>query len=299
MDASDLRVFEAVARLGGINRAARELNTVQSNVTNRIRILEQGLDTSLFERKSRGVTLTPAGQRLLPYAHRVLNLLEEARRAVVDEGIPRGPLALGSLETTAALHIAPFLAEYVATYPEVEVSLRTGTTCELVKEVLDYHLEGAFVCGPVAHPLLDEEVIFREELVIMAAPRFKCLEDILATKEVRIIVLRAGCSYRLRLEDFLAKRGVVGLRVLEFGTLEAVFGCVAAGLGITLLPKRLAGGVWDPARVATHPIAPEGGMVETVFIRRHGAYTSSALATFLEKARTLKPLNDLSSTQTH
>src|SRR5919205_2697100 len=103
MDAADLRVFEAVARLGGMSRAAEELHTVQSNVTARIRLLEEELGTALFSRHSRGVVLTAAGQRLLPYAVRVRTLLEEARRAVADDGTPRGPLTIGSLETTAAL----------------------------------------------------------------------------------------------------------------------------------------------------------------------------------------------------
>ncbi|MGQ3032301.1 MAG: LysR family transcriptional regulator, partial [Ferrovibrionaceae bacterium] len=90
MDAGDLKIFEAVARLGAMNRAAAELNTVQSNVTARIRALEDGLGTTLFERHSRGVSLTAAGQRLLPYAHQVRQLLNEAHRAVVDDGVPRG-----------------------------------------------------------------------------------------------------------------------------------------------------------------------------------------------------------------
>ena len=82
MDRADLRIFEAVARLGGMSRAAAELNTVQSNVTARIRLLEEELGAPLFERHSRGVTLTAAGRRLLPYAASARQLFEEARRAV-------------------------------------------------------------------------------------------------------------------------------------------------------------------------------------------------------------------------
>src|SRR5471032_2242409 len=88
MDVGDLKMFEAVARLGGINRAAGELNTVQSNVTARIRLLEANLGAPLFQRHSRGVTLTVAGHRLLPYAARLRQLLVEARRAVADDGEP-------------------------------------------------------------------------------------------------------------------------------------------------------------------------------------------------------------------
>ncbi len=281
MDAADLRVFEAVARLGGMNRAAAELNTVQSNVTARIRVLEDELKTPLFARSSRGVVLTDAGRRLLPYAVRVRHVLEDARRAVADDGTPAGPLTIGSLETTAALRLVPLLSGYVAKYPQVDFVLRTGTTRELVEDVLQHRVDGAFVCGPVDHPELEAEAVIREELAILTAPGVASADALVNRGDLRIIVLRAGCSYRQRLEDILAKRGVVGPRLLEFATLEAVFGCVAAGLGVTLLPKALVGPVWRQGRVAIHDLPPADAVVDTVFVRRCDAFVSSALAAFM------------------
>lgn len=285
MDAADLRVFEAVARWGGMNRAAAELNTVQSNVTARVKLLEEQLGAALFRRHSRGVTLTDAGQRLLPYAVKVGRLLEDARRAVRDDGVPGGRLTLGSLETTAALRLSPILAAYAAAYPDVDLVLRTGTTCELVEQVLEHHLDGAFVCGPVHHPELEKEVVVREELVVLTAPTVRTLDDLVGTGEARIVVLRAGCSYRQRLEDMLARRGIVGLRRLEFGTLEAIVGCVAAGLGLTLLPRSLLGTVWSDGRVAVHALPAGEAQVETLFVRRRDAFVSSALRAFLACSR--------------
>src|SRR3954467_15251098 len=127
MDAGDLRVFEAVARLGGMNRAAAELHTVQSNVTARIRQLEDELGTALFQRNSRGVVLTQAGPRLLPYAARGTNLLADAKRAVADDGTPRGPLVIGSLETTAGLRLPGVLAAFAERYPQADLELATRT----------------------------------------------------------------------------------------------------------------------------------------------------------------------------
>ncbi|MBI3709358.1 MAG: LysR family transcriptional regulator [Proteobacteria bacterium] len=285
MDAADLRVFEAVARLGGMNRAAAELNTVQSNVTTRVRLLEEELATPLFRRHSRGVALTQAGQRLLPYAVRVAHLLEDARRAAKDDGVAKGPLTIGSLETTAALRLSPLLSAYVATYPEVDLVLRTGTTRELIEDVLAHRLEGAFVCGPVDHPELEEEFIFREELVILTASAVGGLDKLVSQGDLKIVVLRAGCSYRQRLEDILAKRGVVGLRRLEFGTLEAILSCVAAGLGVTLLPRSLLGPVRRDRQIAVHELPKAEALVDTMFVRRRDAFTSSALAAFLQRAR--------------
>ncbi len=158
MDVGDLRVFEAVARLGAMNRAATELHTVQSNVTARIRSLEAGLGCRLFDRHPGGVRLTAAGNRLLPYAHRAARLLAEAAQATRDDGVPRGPLTIGALETTAALRLSGALATFASSYPSVDLALRTGTTCELVEATLEQHVEAAFVCGPVRHPDLDEEV---------------------------------------------------------------------------------------------------------------------------------------------
>ncbi len=285
MDIADLRVFEAVARLGGMGRAAAELNTVQSAVTARIRALEEALGVALFDRHSRGVTPTAAGQRLLPYAARAQRLMEEARQAARDDGTPRGPLVIGSLETTAALRLSPLLAGYAAAWPEVDVTLRPGTTAELIAEVLAERLDGAFVCGPVNHPELIEQRVFTEDLALMTAPGMPSAEAALHRAGLRIIVLRAGCSYRQRLEAVLARRGIVGVRMLEFGTLEAIFGSVAAGLGVTLLPRSLIGPVIREGRLAAHDLPAAEARVDTVFIRQRDARISSALGAFLERTR--------------
>jgi DNA-binding transcriptional LysR family regulator len=284
MDVADLKVFEAVARLGGMNRAAAELHTVQSNVTARIRLLEDELGAALFQRHSRGVVLTAAGHRLLPYAARIQHLLKDAQRAFRDDGTPRGSLTLGSLETTAALRLSAPLASYAESYPEVDLILRTGTTCELVADVLEHRLEGAFVCGPVDHPDIEERVAFREELVVLTSPAVPGLEDLFRQRELKIVVLRAGCSYRRRLEDILARRGIVNSRLLEFGTIETILGCVAAGLGITLLPKSLVGAVSRDRPVGVHELPPADALVDTSFIRRRDSFVSSALAAFLHTA---------------
>jgi DNA-binding transcriptional LysR family regulator len=285
MDAADLKVFAAAARIGGMNRAANELHAVQSDVTARVRTLEEELGVQLFRRGRKGVTLTAAGERLLPYAIRVAHLLEEAQKAVKDDGSPRGRLTIGSVETTAALRLSPVLAAYWTTYPNVDLVLRTGTTCELIEQVLNYGVEGAFVCGPVNHQDLAEEVFFREELVVLTPRTIRSLDDLIRKGDVKIVVLGEGCSYRQILENILIKRGVVGIRHIEFGTLEAIYGAVSAGIGVTLLPKSLIGTIWRDRGVAVHEIAEADARITTVFVRRDDALISSALKEFLKLAR--------------
>ncbi len=285
MDSSNLGVFRAVARSGSMNRAAVELHTVQSNVTRQVRQLEGELGTPLFARHSRGVELTDAGHRLLPYADGIAHMLEDADRAVRDDGEPVGKLVIGSLETTAALRLPPILASYTLAHPDVDVTLATNTTAGLVSQVLGHQLHGAFVCGPIAHPELEERGIFVERLVLATAPRIRSVSQLADDADVRIVVFRAGCSYRQRLEGFLAARGINAQRTLEFGTVDGILGCVAAGIGITLLPWSVIGSAAAEGRVAVHELPPEEAHVATVFVRRKDRFLSSALTAFLATAQ--------------
>jgi DNA-binding transcriptional LysR family regulator len=290
MDATDLKVFEAVARHGSMNRAAAELNTVQSNVTARVRALELELGILLFQRHARGVKVTPAGRRMLPFSARISKLLNDAKSAARDDGVPSGVLEVGTLETTAALRLPSVLASFTKAYPKVRPVVTTGTTCSLIEDVVECRLEGAFVAGPVDHPDLLQEGLFREELVLVTPRSVRGIEDLSSINELKTIVFRVGCSYRTKLENLLNKVGILVAQPLEFGSIEAILGCVAAGVGITLLPKGVVVQAWRDGQVAVHELEPEFAEVETVFIRRTDAYVSSALSAFLQ---TVRPATEL------
>lgn len=285
MESTDLKVFAAVARFGSMNRAADQLHTVQSNITRHVRQLESELGIELFARHSRGVELTEPGRRLLPYAERIAHTLDDAERAVRDDGEPVGPLLIGSLETTAALRLPPILASYTLAFPDVDLTLATNTTAGLVSQVLGHELHGAFVCGPIVHPDLEERDVFDEHLVLVTAPRIRDLSQLADDPDLRIVVFRAGCSYRQRLEALLATRGINAQRNLEFGTVDGILGCVAAGIGITLLPRSVVQAAEAEGRVAVHEVPTEDARVTTVFVRRKNRFLSSALAAFVETAR--------------
>src|SRR6202012_4057165 len=131
---------------------------------------------------------------------------------VKDEATPQGPLVVGALESTAAIHLSPVLASYVGKWPKVDLVLRTGTSWELVEQVVSRQLEGAFVCGPIPHPDLLAETVFEEDLVVVTSPGVTQIAWLPGLADVRIVVLRASCSYRQKLEDLLEQRGITGLR---------------------------------------------------------------------------------------
>ncbi|TDV39049.1 DNA-binding transcriptional LysR family regulator [Paraburkholderia caballeronis] len=285
MDVADLKTFEAVARHGSMNKAASELHTVQSNVTARIRALEEELGLPLFQRHARGVTPTPAGQRMLPFVGRITRLIDEVQAAARDDGAPAGSLVIGGLETTTALRLSPLLTEFARTWPDVRLVVSSGTTARLLQDVVECRLEGAFVAGPIDHPELHQEAVFVEELVLVTTPAVQSLKDLTKIPDLKTIVFQFGCSYRQRLETFLAGKGIVVAKPLEFGSLDAILSCVSAGVGVTLLPKGIVAAAADAGKVAIHRLPKDLARVETLFIRRHDGYVSSALAAFLEMAR--------------
>lgn len=288
MELTDLHTFAAVARCGGITRAAQELHTVQSNVTARIRALEASMGVTLFERHSRGVSLTGAGERLLPFVERLGALLAEAREAVTDDGVPRGPLAIGSMETTAAVRLPGVLTRFHAACPAVQLSLRTGPTAELVAAVLARSLDGAFVAGPVDHPELHVREVFVEELVLVTAGRWaqaaELRADLVASgRPLSALTFRSGCSYRQRLDQVLVSQGWPSFVRLEFGTLEGILGCVGAGLGVTLLPRSVVEASTHRPQLRLHALPRALSHTATLFITRRKAHTAPALARFQQE----------------
>lgn len=284
MDAKDLRVFEVVALYGSVKRAALDLHTVQSNVTTRIRLLEAELGVSLFERRSSGMKLTPAGVRLLPHAFEVRAAIEGARRAANDGGVPRGPLTIGSRKSTSTLHLAKLLTSYLIEFQEVDVTVRTETSPLLMDLVVERKIEGAFVCDPVENRDVVSEIIFDEELVVLTAPDVENLKQLSPT-ETKLIVLGQGSLYQKQLTAVLSRSGIRAQRIIQLGTLEVIMDCVAAGLGVTLLPKAVVSLASYPDRLAAHRVTDEDCRVQTLFVRRHDGFVSSALAAFLDSAR--------------
>src|SRR5713101_3031152 len=159
MDLAALRIFKAVAEQGGITKAAATLHRVQSNVTTRVKQLEERLGTKLFNRQGRKLVLSSEGKVLLAYADRLLRLASEAQAALKGHA-PHGLLKIGSLESTAATRLPPVLARYHRAYPDVRLELVTGTSGALVSKVLGEEVEAAFVAEPFSAKNLETQHVF-------------------------------------------------------------------------------------------------------------------------------------------
>jgi DNA-binding transcriptional LysR family regulator len=269
MDLSDLRIFSAVVREGGITRAAERLHRVQSNVTTRIRQLEDDIGAPLFIREGKRLHLSPTGQVLLDYADRLLALADEARDAVQDRRL-RGIFRLGTAESTAAVRLPGPLSEYHRRYPDVVLELRTGNAPALTSAILAGELDAALATPPFAEVPFEKVAVFREEPVIISAagkPAPGKKGDVPRT----IIAFEHGCSYRKRLENWCALQGHVPERVIELGSYHAMLGCVVAGMGIALLPRSVLATFPDSKRLKVHRLPPGQDRADTYLIWRKGA----------------------------
>jgi LysR family transcriptional regulator, cell division regulator len=289
MDIEDLRILNAVAKHGSMNRAAATLHMVQSSVTARIRQLEEELGVSLFVRHSRGVRLSDAGERLLSYSGRIDALFQEAVAAVKEDGVPKGSLRIGSTEPTVSLRLPHVVTEYTGRYPAVALTVTIGNSPDLIKQVLDRTLDGAFVLGQVGHPELIEEPLFLEEVVLVTPPSMQSLEDIRSAEGVKAIVFAQGCAYRELIVDVLNGYDIKH-QILPLASFDAIRSCVQSGVGVTLLPKGLLAGAWKDAAVAVHELPATIAQAETIFIRRTDSPNPSALDPFLLFSRSLSNL---------
>lgn len=269
-----LQIFKTIVEQGSVSKAAKKLNCVQSNVTARLKQLEDEMDVKLFYRKRRGMVLTPKGKILLPYAEEAIRLLKEASRAVRNDDSIAGPLSIGTMESAAAVRLPDFLSAYHLNYPEVILQVSTGTTQELINKVLDYRLEGAFVAGPVDHTEIEEYSAFQENLVVITEFKVKNLSQL---ENPTFLTFRKGCSYRTVLETWAKENGIIPNAIMELGTLEGILGFIASGMGISLFPVSVVEKFKNDNSLRTHPIDDKYSHIPTVFIKRKDALMTTAM----------------------
>jgi LysR family transcriptional regulator, cell division regulator len=236
----DVLVFLNVARCGSITKAATRLNMVQSNVTARIKKLEDALGVPLLRRHARGVKLSSGGEAVLPMALRLDAVLNDLGYAF-GRGKPakEASLRVGAIETVAAVQLPGLISRFLQASPHVDVSMHVGSSSNLIDQVKRGELDVAFVSRSFASPDLCEEQVFTDKLVVLTPEKLKTRTDLFDLNQVglKILVQRLGCSYTQRLLNFLETRNVRPARIMEMGTLEGVIGFVEAGVGIAAVPE--------------------------------------------------------------
>lgn len=269
MDLVALQIFKTVAEAGGITRAAARLHRVQSNVTTRVRQLEADVGAQLFLRDRRRLALTAEGQVLLAYAERMLSLAEEAQSAL-RRTQPAGRLRIGTMESTAATRLPEVLSRYHAAYPDVRVELVTGTSGALLTRLSAGEVDAVFVADPICGNGFEQQGAFDEQLVLIA-PRTLALSRLPRDlADHTVISFGAGCAYRKRLEDWLARAGVTPARVMEFQSYHAIVACVAAGSGVAIVPKSILDAVPGRDQLALHALPARLARACTMLVWRKG-----------------------------
>jgi len=253
IDLDSLDIFRTVATEGGVIRAAQKLSRVPSNVTTRIKQLEQRLGRTLFRKQGRGLVLSPEGELLLSYAQRLFRLADEAE-SELRAGRPMGVLRLGSLESVAGSRLAPILSRYHRQHPSVVVELSTGTTGALVQRVTQFELEAAFVSEPFTKGRLSSLKMFEEELVLITAREVRAVRRATDLAGMSMVAFATGCSYRKRLEDWLGASALMPARTLELASYQAMIACVAAGTGFAIVPRSLLVSLKAAGEVQQHEL---------------------------------------------
>jgi DNA-binding transcriptional LysR family regulator len=270
MELSDLNVFRTVVQAGGITRAAEKLNRVQSNVTTRIRQLEEQLGVELFIRAGKRLHLSPAGKVLLDYADRLLDLANEARESVHDIR-PRGRFRLGSMESTASVRLPAPLTEYCRRYPDVQLELRTGNSYDLTGLILRGEVDAALTAGVIPEAPFEKLPAFEEEMVIVAAANHPPIKSPRDAVSRTVLVFEKGCPYRRKLEDWFALKGEMPERMIEMSSYHAILGCAVVGMGISMLPRAVLGTFPDRKCLSVHELPAKVNKETTWLVWRKGA----------------------------
>jgi len=283
LDLRALEIFRAVATEGSVSKAAVKLRRVQSNISTRIKQLEQKLGKELFRRQNRGLTLTADGKLLLSYAERLFQLSMEASEAL-NGGKPSGLFRIGTMESTAASRLPDILSRYHELYPAVQIQVETGTAGALLDQLVNYDIDVAFVAEPVDFERIDTQPVFTEKLTLIAPKSFPPLANTSEISGRTVIAFESGCAYRRYLEDWLLDAGIVPGSIMAVSSYLAIFACVAAGTGYAVVPQSVLDVVSTKGEFQRYPLEGHLSRIRTMM-----AWRSDYRSANLEALRQLLP----------
>jgi DNA-binding transcriptional LysR family regulator len=282
MNTNDLKIFEAVAETGSFTKAATAMFTVQSNVTARIKSLEEEFGAELFSRTSRKVELTASGKILMQYCKQIGHLVADAKSDIQSSTRVSGSLKIGCIETTMALKVPEMINHFEENFPDVDLTFKSDMRNALINDVLNFNLDAAFVSGPINVGGLDQIRIKEEQLVIVTASKGPKIEELLAKQPVKIVVFGQGCIFRARLESWLSSKGIVHYKSTVLNSIEGIINFVEAGLGMTILPEEVVSQYYAGRKITSNALNKQLGTMITVLIFRQDKSQSAALKAFID-----------------
>jgi DNA-binding transcriptional LysR family regulator len=241
MEVRQLQIFRILAEELNFTRTAERVHTVQSNVTAQIKALEEELGVPLFDRMGKRVSLTDAGQRFRPFAEQALLSMEKGQRAVTAGSEPSGPLRISAPESIVTYRLARLLRTFRRRFPHVELIFRPHLDNTLVIELETGRIDMVIkMCDTVSEPAF-RSVPLRSERVFLLAHGSHALASHRTIKPgdlagQTLLLTEHGCGYRAKLDRVLAMQSIRPGHVTEFSSVEAIKQCVAAGMGVGLLP---------------------------------------------------------------
>ncbi len=269
MELSQLRIFLAVAEEGSIAKAAERLHRVPSNLSTRLRQLEDQLGVELFLRERQRLQLSPAGKVLQGYAKQMFALEAQAQMAVKG-GEPSGDFVLGSMYSTAAIHLPGLLARYHSAYPAVSLQVQCAPSGELLEALLASRLDAALVDGPVESGSLEGLPLFEEEMVLITEAGHAPVATAADVAGRSVFTFRSRCSYRARLEAWFAFYRVAMGRVMEIESYHSMLACVIAGGGVALVPLAMLDSLPGREGVTVHRLPGHFARASTWLMWRKG-----------------------------
>ena len=287
MNSNDLKIFLAAAELGSFTKAADDTFTVQSNVTARIKSLEEEFGAELFKRSGRRVVLTDAGRTLISYARKIGHLIENAKDDIQKGDNVGGVLRIGCIETTMALKAPEIIKDFGLGYPEVELEFHSSDVSTLIKKVLDHKLDAAYVAAPIHTAGLKQLKICDEELVIIASEKNETITEMLRSDDLKIIVFEEGCFFRSRLEAWLTFQGISQYKLTIVNSIEGIVNFVEAGLGISIMPAEVIRRYYQNRRLQTLSLNKELGTMTTLLVYRDDIDVKNSLKAYIGQSFTL------------
>ncbi|GGK95162.1 LysR family transcriptional regulator [Sphaerisporangium melleum] len=246
MELQQLRYVVAVAETSNFTRAAERHRVVQSALSHQIAALERELGARLFERTSRRVRLTPAGEAFLPAARECLEAADRARADVAATGGEiRGRLAVGAIPTVTAVNLPIALRDYSRRHPRVHISLTSAGSEDLIEQVRRGGIDVAFLGLP---PRMEPKNVRSRrlgggELVAVVAPDHHLTENELDLRDLAdepFIDFRAGVAGRVQSDEAFAAAGVRREVPFEVSSADFMVDLVRQGLGVGMLPAAYA-----------------------------------------------------------